>query len=258
MGTEAWGVSAAVALICWAAGTAAAGASAWPTLEGQGQVILKLETERATLALDDRGLAFPIPHQTTTALDLYGDYGLTRDLSLQFVAGLEHTRLGSREADRVGGFGAGLRYGLAHLSGGHVSAYAGVTAAAAREGRRPDIAVGPAGGELRILAGQSLRPFGHELFAEVQAARLFGAGPARQVRIDSTLGVQIRPRLLALTQVYSGRQEGRPSGASWVKLDQSLVRSIGAWRVQVGWRHLLAGRNIAASSGPLIGVWRSF
>ncbi len=254
-----WGVSAVLALTGWAACTGSAGASAWPPPVGQGQVIVKLATERTTRALDDTGQTIPIPHQTTTTLDLYADYGLTRDLSVELAGGLERAHLGAREADRVGPLSAGVRYVLARPFGGYVTAFAGVTSIARGDaGIRPDSAIGPAGGELRILAGAPLRLLGHDLFVEVQAARRAGAGSAGQTRFDSTLGVQLRPGLLMLNQVYSGRQDRGSSGAAWVKLDQSLVRPVGAWRVQVGWRHLLAGRNIAAGAGPIIGVWRSF
>jgi hypothetical protein len=225
---------------------------------GEGQVIVKLEEERATLGLDGAGQATAIPRQVLTSVGLYADYGLTPDLSLQLVAGLERSHLGARVMDGVGPCSAGIRYVLARRPGGFFSAYVGATTPAADERVRRDPAAGQAGGELRLLAGQSLRVLGHDLFAEVQVARLFASGHGSQTRIDSTLGIQLRPRLMLLNQIYAGRQEGVSPAASWVKVDHSLVRSVGGWRVQIGWRQTLAGRNLPATAGPIIGLWRRY
>jgi hypothetical protein len=171
-----------------------------------------------------------------TSIGLYADYGLTPDLSVQLVAGLERSHLGPRAMDGVGPCSAGVRYVLARRPGGFLSAYVGATTPAADEGVRPDPAAGQAGGDLRLLAGQSRRVLGHDLFAEVQVARLFASGDGSQTRIDLTLGIQFGPRLMQLNQIYAGQQEGVSLAASWVKLDHRLVRSVGAWRVQIGWR----------------------
>ena len=254
---ERWisaGLVAGLSLAC----VPSADAGAWPATEGHGQVIVKLEEERATFGLDGAGQAMSIPVQAITALDLYADYGVTPNLSVQVVAGIEHSRLGVRELDGIGPCGAGVRYVLARRPGGYLSAYAGATVPSAGERVRSDPTTRQAGGELRLLAGQSLRLFGHGLFAEMQVARLLGSGHTGQTRIDSTFGLQLRPRLMVLSQIYAGRQEGMPSGASWLKLDQSVIGTVGDWRVQIGWRQTLAGRNVPATAGPIIGLWRSF
>jgi hypothetical protein len=207
-----------------------------PAPVGEEQVIVKLEEERAMLGLDGAGQATAIPRQVLTSIGLYADYGLTPDLSVQLVAGLERSHLGPRAMDGVGPCSAGVRYVLARRPGGFLSAYVGATTPAADEGVRPDPAAGQAGGDLRLLAGQSRRVLGHDLFAEVQVARLFASGDGSQTRIDLTLGIQFGPRLMQLNQIYAGQQEGVSLAASWVKLDHRLVRSVGAWRVQIGWR----------------------
>jgi hypothetical protein len=254
---ERWisaGLVAGLSLAC----VPSADAGAWPATEGHGQVILKLASERGAYGLDGAGQTLTIPRQAMTSLDLYADYGLTKDLSLQLEAGLERSRLGVREADGLGPCAAGFRYVLARRPEGYLSVYAGGTSPAADERARSDPAVGQAGGELRLLAGQSLRLFGHGLFAEVEVARRLGTDHTGQTRIDSTLGVQLRSRVLLLSQIYAGRQEGMSSGASWLKLDQSVIRTVGEWRVQIGWRQTLAGRNVPATAGPILGLWRRY
>ena len=254
---ERW-ISAGLVAGLWLACAPSAVAGAWPVPEGQGQAILKFEEERATVGLDATGQAMAIPLQAITTLDLYADYGVTPDLSLQAVVGIERSRLGARASAGLGPCGAGVRYVLARRPGGSLSAYVGATLPSAGDRVRSDPTTRRAGGELRLLAGQSLRLFGHGLFAEVQVARRFDTGHASQTRIDSTFGLQLRPRLMLLSQIYAGRQEGMSSGASWLKLDQSVIRTVGDWRVQIGWRQTLAGRNVPLTSGPVIGLWRSF
>jgi len=258
MGPAGWARRSTGLAAIWLGLAGPAAAGAWPAPVGHGQVIVKLEEETATLGLDGSGQTLAIPRQTLTFIDLYADYGLTPDLSLQVTAGLERSRLGVRQVDGAGPCSLGVRYVLARPWGGFLTAYAGATTPAADQATRSDPAAGQAGGELRLLAGRSFRVFGRDLFAEAETARLLGGGHENQTRIDGTLGIQLRPRLLLLSQVYSGRQEGGASGASWVKLDESVVRTFGAWRAQLGWRRTLAGRNLPVTTGPVIGLWRRY
>jgi len=47
-------------------------------------------------------------------------------------------------------------------------------------------------------------------------------------------------------------------GERWLALEASVVRHIGDWSLQAGWRQSVAGRETPASKGPVLALWRRF
>ena len=47
-------------------------------------------------------------------------------------------------------------------------------------------------------------------------------------------------------------------GARWLSMETSVVRRLGDWSLQAGWRQTAAGRETPISGGPVVAVWRRF
>ncbi len=58
-------------------------AGAWPMRDGEGQVILKYEEQKADRGFDPDGVEVPIDPRHDETLSIYGEYGLTKRLTLQ-------------------------------------------------------------------------------------------------------------------------------------------------------------------------------
>ena len=61
---------------------------------------------------------------------------------------------------------------------------------------------------------------------------------------------------MVLNQTYAGQTDGR--GSQWINSENSLVRRLGSWSLQAGWRTATAGRETPAGSGPILALWRQF
>ena len=61
-----------------------------------------------------------------------------------------------------------------------------------------------------------------------------------------------------LLQNYDGEAETQPVSSRWYKVEAGLVRRLGPWRVQAGWRQTVAGRNTPEEGGPVVALWRRF
>jgi len=251
---QLWGLYGLVWLLL--PGCAAAGA--WPDAVGHGQLILKGEGEGAIVVLDGAGVAGPSPPVRSRGLSWYADYGLTSRLSLQVAGGYAQTTSGIRRGQGFSPSSAGLRGVLLKGDAWVASAYVGITVPASDPLVRQGSADAGCGAEVRLLAGRTGHLFGADVLIEAQWARRFTVLRADQTRLDLTLGVGLPGGVNSLTQVYSGHLNVGSVSADWVKLDQTLVRSFGPWSVQVGWRRTLAGRNLPAASGPIIGLWKRF
>ncbi len=257
-----WRRGAAAGLVALAllAPAGAAQAGAWPTPKGATQAILKLEDEQADEGYDSQRVRTPIPHQRADYLDLFIEHGLTSRLTLQ--AKLAYTN-GEDQFVRYSGRGPiefGLRWAAFQRNRTVVSLYAGGVyngVGQNAEYARPNI--GHYDGELRALVGQSAKLLGRETFIDAQVARLFRSGGlADENRFDVTAGVYVTPKWLVLVQSYSGQTDDPVVKSDWVKVDGGVVRHLGAWSLQAGWRGVVYGRETPISSGPVIGVWRRF
>jgi hypothetical protein len=137
-----------------------------------------------------------------------------------------------------------------------VAAYLG--AVAAGEGRNVGYAPPGEGGtdaEVRLLAGRSIEVLDRAGFVEAQVARLVRSELPDETRLDLTAGIDASPDWLLLGQVYAGWTDAEPS---WVKVEASIVRRLGDWSLQAGWRVSAAGKAGPAEEGPVLGLWRRF
>lgn len=105
--------------------------------------------------------------------------------------------------------------------------------------------------ELRVLAGRSFA----RGFVEAQAARRIRDGLPDETRVDLTAGAEIRPNWTIMTQIFAGSTD---EGPRWAHVETSVVRDLGRWSLQAGWRETVAGREIPAAGGPVVALWRRF
>ncbi|MEC8534419.1 MAG: hypothetical protein VXZ00_10505, partial [Pseudomonadota bacterium] len=114
--------------------------------------------------------------------------------------------------------------------------------------------------EARVSAARSLGEMGgrwgmDQSFVELQVARRLRDDLPNETRIDATVGARFDARWLILGQAFAGAADG---GARWLSLEGSLVRDIGDWSLQAGWRQTVAGREAAVVHGPVVAIWRRF
>jgi hypothetical protein len=95
-------------------------------------------------------------------------------------------------------------------------------------------------------------------FTDLQVARLKRSGLADETRVDVTLGLRPKDHWLIMAQAYAGNADSTPAGSRWRKGELSVVRDLGAWSLQAGWRQTLSGRETSADHGPVLAVWRRF
>ena len=226
---------------------------------GQGLAILKYEGQRADEGFDPDGTPVSIDPRRDRTLSLYGEYGLTSRLTLQTKAALTrgHDRFVSY--DGRGPLELGLRYAFVRTDRSAVSLYLG--AAKDGVGRNAGYAAPGKGDtdlEIRLLAGTSRDWRGRPLFGEIQVARLRRSGLADETRVDATVGLRPTPRWLVLGQTYAGQADSHPVRSRWLKTELSLVRDLGPWSLQAGWRRAALGRETPADHGPVLAVWRRF
>ena len=234
-------------------------AGAWPTPAGQTQAIVKYEEASATSGFDTSGVTRPIGKQSDQSLSVFVEHGLTDRLTLQLKAGVTE---GSDPFVHYSGRGPaeiGLRYAVYNGPVGVLSVYAGAVAGGV--GRNAGYApphTGEGDLELRVLAGRNASLWGRPLFGEVQVARLFRRGLPDETHLDVTLGWAPAAHWLVLAQSYAGRADSHPVAPEWVKAEASVVRHLGPWSVQLGWRETAWGHEAPLEKGPVIGLWRRF
>lgn len=249
----------AAALLAAAAVDARAGA--WPMAPGETQVIVKYEDQRADEGYDLDGTVRPIATRTDRELSVFVEHGLTPRLTLQAKLAVQEGRDAFVDYSGRGPAEIGLRAALWNGERTKISLYGGYVAAG--EGRNAGYAAPGAGDgdvDLRLLVGRSgeLGPkLGRRpVYAEVQVARVLRDGLPDETRADASVGVRIAPRWTLLNQVYAGRAD--EGGARWANLETSVVRDLGRWKLQAGWRRAVAGRETPKSGGPVLAVWRTF
>lgn len=254
-----WGVVIATTL---AVGHARAGA--WPEPAGRTQAIFKYENQQADEGFDPHSDRVRIPKLRDEGLVLFVEHGLTSRLTLQAKASYTRGEDQFVNFDGRGPFELGLRYTFFQRPRTVVSLYLGGIAPG--EGRNADYSAPKQGNgdlEVRLLAGQSGLVRKREAFAELQVARLVRGGLPDETRVDATAGLYLTPRWLVLLQSYSGQAEAQGTGAArvapqWVKVELGLVRHLGPWSVQAGWRETVYGRETPVEGGPVVALWRRF
>lgn len=238
-----------------------AGAGAWTKAKGKGQIILKFEDMRADRGFDPDGDLLPLPaERRDTSAGLFAEYGLTDRLTLQIKGDWQSGEDAFVEFEGRGPLEVGVTWQAWRDEQSAVSLYAGY--ADAGEGRNAGYAApgqGEQDWEVRASAGHSLAttvgPLAAGSYFEVQAARRMRQGLPDETRIDVTAGVRFAEDWTLLAQAYGGAADG---GSRWLSIEASVVRDLGDWSLQAGWRQTMAGRETPEASGPIVAVWRRF
>lgn len=238
-------------------------AGAWTQPRGEGQVIIKFEDMRADEAFDPSGAAVVLPGgRRDRSIGVFVEYGLTDRLTLQFKTDWQSGEDAFVDYDGRGPLEVGVTWqvwrddqGAVSLYGGHASAGDGRNAGYAAPG------IGDGDWEVRVSAGRGADVGGgrwtpDRAFIELQAARRMRDGLPDETRIDLTMGGHFAERWMVLAQAFGGRADG--PGARWLSIETSIVRDLGPWSLQAGWREAVAGRETPVSRGPVIAAWRRF
>lgn len=254
------GAVAAVFALTMSVAATTAEAGAWPAPKGEGLLILKAEDEQADHGFSPRRDRAAIPHLRDDYLSLYGEYGLTPRLTLQGKASFTDGRDQYISYSGRGPIELGLRWAVLQSDRTVLSLYVGgVAPGVGRNAAYAGAGQGGGDAELRVLFGRSARVAGRETFIDLEAARVIRSGGlADETRLDLTAGARLTPKWMVLLQSFAGRADGAGYRSDWVKLEGGVVRDLGPWSLQAGWRSVVAGRETPISSGPVLGVWRRF
>lgn len=233
----------------------AARAGAWTLPKGQGEAIVKYENIRAEDYFSSDGKRIDLPGgRRDIAVSVLVEYGLTDRLTLQAKGEWQDGRDDYVDYRGRGPIELGVRWQAYRDDHNVAAVYVGYAEGGA--GRNAGYAPPGAGDsdwEIRLLAGRS---FEHA-FLDIQAARRWRDGLPDEMRADATAGLHLDRDWMAMGQVFAGAADG-DGGARWLSLETSVVRRVGDWRLQAGWRHAMAGRETPAGGGPVFGIWRRF
>lgn len=227
--------------------------------KGETQLIAKYERQSADRGFDADGGLVGLDHRRDENASIFVERGLTDRLTLQAKAGLTRGQDRFVRYEGRGPVELGLRYAVVARPRTVAAVYLG--AAEAGVGRNAGYAApgqGRADLEARLLLGRSAATRRGEIFTDLQIARLRRSGLADETRLDATLGFRPSRNWLVMTQTYAGKTDSRLQKARWIKAEMSVVRNLGDWSVQAGWRQTLSGRAVAKDGGLVIAVWRGF
>ncbi len=244
-----------------------ASANAWTRARGKGQIIVKGETMRATEGYDPAGDIRPLPaDREDRAIGVLAEYGITDTLTVQFKGDWQSGEDAFVDYEGRGPLELGLTWQAYRDDRNAVSVYAGY--AVSGEGRNAEYAapgIGEQDWEVRVSAGRSLGGSGDGLagrwgpsrsFVELQTARRMRDGLPDETRADFTIGSHFGDDWLVLGQAFGGMTDD--GGARWLSVETSVVRNVGDWSFQAGWRQAVAGRETPRSAGPVVAIWRRF
>lgn len=232
-------------------------AGAWPMEPGRTQLITKYERTSADQGFDPDGALVTVGHRRDEMLSVFVEHGLTPSLTLQGKVGVVRGRDRWVDYEGRGPIEAGVRWTVRRDDRSSLALYVGAGEAGA--GRNAGYATPGQGSldlEARVLYGRSGVWRGREVFVDLQAARLKRQGLADETRVDVTLGVRPARNWLLLGQTYAGKTDRGEVAARWVKNEISVVRAVGPWSAQVGWRDTVVGREVARDRGLLLSLWR--
>lgn len=238
-------------------------AGPWLPPKGKGQAILKFEAMQADQGYGPDGVLVDLPaERRDTALGLFVEYGLTDSLAVQFKGDWQAGEDAFVDYEGRGPVELGLNWQVWRDERTAISLYGAY--AAGGEGRNAGYAapgVGDQDWEVRASLGRSFGGRGdgwaaRGSFIDLQAARRMRDGLPDETRIDATVGLHLDGDWMLLAQAFGG--QGDDDGPRWLSLEASLVRNVGDWSVQAGWRQAVAGRETPQSGGPVISIWRRF
>lgn len=255
--TRSTGIIGAVgAVICTYGREAEAGA--WPLHADETQVIATLYAGAARTAFDPMGQVKATPPQTRLAASLFAERGLTPDLTLEIALGADQTRSLFDHSSGVHP-GLALRKQLWSNSKNVVSLSVGAAQLPTSDAGGRSVR---SAGEVRLFWGRSFDWRGRHAFSDFQAGVRLGDDRWREMDLDATFGVDLSPRYSFYVQNFYGwtRWDHRPATASsqWTTSQASLLRRFGAWRIQIGARATLAGRETLNERGWFTALWRRF
>jgi hypothetical protein len=253
-------------LLAFAAGVVAtpAAAGAWTQPKGKAQLILKAEAMRADQGFDPDGRLRDLPaRRRDDTLGVFAEYGLTDRLTVVMKGDWQSGEDAFVDYEGRGPLEVGVNWQAWRSDRAAVALYAGV--ADGGEGRNAGYAapgVGERDWEVRASLGRSFAAPRGRLgafsggFVELQTARRMRQGLPDETRIDATVGAHFGDDWMLLGQAYAGQADD--DGPRWLSVEASLVRHVGDWSFQAGWREAVAGRETPRSSGPVLAVWRRF
>lgn len=254
------GVAATTAILA----SSPADAGAWTQGKGRTQIIVKAESMTAQDAFDPDGVRVPLAvERRDRSVGVFAEYGLTDRLTVQVKGDWQDGEDQFVDYEGRGPLEVALVWQVWRDDNTAISLQGGY--ASAGDGRNAGYAAPGVGGddwEARASIGRSFGGAGAgrmrlgRTFVEVQAARRFRDGLPDEVRADATLGAHVGDRWLLLSQAYAGQADD--GGARWLSLETSVVRHLGDWSVQAGWRETVAGRETPATRGLVVAVWRRF
>jgi len=253
-------------IVLAAVASSSASAGAWTQKKGRAQIIVKAEAMRADRGFDPAGNAVPLPGaREDRAIGVFAEYGITDRWTLQFKGDWQSGEDAFVDYEGRGPAEIGLTWQVHRDDRTAISLYAGY--AVGGEGRNAGYAapgVGDEDWEVRASAGRSLgggqgwveRLVPGQSFVEVQVARRMRGGLPDETRADFTVGSRFGQDWMVLGQAYGGQTDD--DGARWLSAETSVVRDLGPWSLQAGWRFTVAGRETPVSAGPVVGLWRRF
>jgi len=242
------------------AGPAVAGP--WTQPKGEGQWIVKYEDMRADRGFGPDGALADLPgERRDTVLGLFAEYGLTDRLTVQFKGDWQSGEDAFVDYQGRGPVEIGVTWQVWRDARSAASLYAGY--ADGGEGRNAGYAppgVGDSDWEVRASVGRSFGGAGRwgpgDSFIDLQAARRMRQGLPDETRIDATAGAHLSEDWMVLAQAFGGQADD--GGPRWLSVEASIVRDLGDWSVQAGWRQAVAGRETPESGGPVVALWRRF
>ena len=237
-------------------------AGAWTRPKGKAQVIVKFEAMRAQRGFDPDGVPIDLAAERRDAsLGAFAEYGLTDRLTLQLKGDWQSGEDAYVDFEGRGPMEVGVTWQAWRDDATAVSLYAGY--ADGGEGRNAGYAApgqGDQDWELRASLGRSFEsgwgPIPDRSFFEVQAARRMRQGLPDEVRLDITAGTRLGRDWMVLAQAFGGQADD--GGPRWLSIETTVVRDLGDWSLQAGWRQTVAGRETPEASGPVIGLWHRF
>ncbi len=255
----AGGLLAALTLL---AGAGPAVAGPWTQPKGQGQLIVKYEDMQADRGFDPDGSLADLPAERRDRVaGVFAEYGVTDRLTVQFKGDWQSGEDAFVDYDGRGPLEIGVTWQMWRDDRAAVSLYAGY--ADGGEGRNAGYAapgVGDSDWEVRTSVGRSFGGSGRwgasGSFVDLQAARRMRQGLPDETRIDATAGAHLNQDWMVLAQAFGGQADD--GGPRWLSVEASVVRDLGDWSLQAGWRQAVAGRETPESGGPVIALWRRF
>jgi hypothetical protein len=238
-------------------------AGPWVQPAGGAQIIVKYEDIRADQGFGPAGVLADLPEpRRDTALAVFAEYGLTQRITLQLKGDWQAGEDAFVDYEGRGPLEIGATWQVWRDDRTAVSLYGGY--ADGGEGRNAGYAApgqGEHDWEIRASAGRSFGGSGGRLrhsasFVELQAARRMRQGLPDETRIDAAAGARFATDWMILVQAYGGQADD--GGARWLSVESSIVRDLGDWSLQAGWRRAATGRDTPAGHGPVIAVWRRF